>query len=93
MADSEEQQRANGKQDKPVASRRARVSKRGVVNEGRPTKATPARIKAILRDIALGLTQERACACNGVHFTTWIDWKNNADKFPELRAQGGGSKD
>jgi hypothetical protein len=73
--------------DKPVASRQPRVSKRGVINEGRPTKATPARIKAILRDIALGLTQEQACACNGVHWTTWIDWKNNTEKYPELRAQ------
>jgi hypothetical protein len=52
----------------------------------RPTKATPARIKAILRDIADGLTEEQACAINDLHFTTWIDWKKNTDKFPELRA-------
>jgi len=54
---------------------------------GRPTKATRERIKAILEDLTLGLTEEQACAANDVHFTTFIDWKNNTDKFPELRAK------
>jgi hypothetical protein len=53
--------------------------------DGRPSKATPEKIQAILDDIALGLTEEQACAANDVHQTTWIDWKNNTDKFPELR--------
>jgi hypothetical protein len=52
---------------------------------GRPTKATPARIKSILDDLALGLTEAQACAYNDVHFTTWIDWKNDTEKYPELR--------
>jgi hypothetical protein len=73
--------------EEPANGQQPRVSKRGVVNEGRPTKATPARIKAILDDIALGLTQEQACALHGVDVTNWIRWKNDTQRFPELRAQ------
>jgi len=53
---------------------------------GRPTKGTPDRIAAILDDIALGMTEEQAVAGNGVHITTWCDWKNKPE-FEGLRAK------
>jgi hypothetical protein len=53
---------------------------------GRPAKGTPNRIAAILDDIALGMTEEQAVAGNGVHITTWCDWKNKPE-FEGLRAK------
>jgi len=79
---STKRQRANGKQ-----ALEPRVSKRGVINEGRPTKATPARIKAILGYIADNYTEAQACALAGIHPSNWIDWKKNTDRYPELRAK------
>lgn len=73
--------------EEPANGQQPRVSKRGVVNEGRPTKATPARIKAILGYIADNYTEAQACALAGIHQSNWIDWKKNTDRYPELRAK------
>jgi transposase len=51
---------------------------------GRPTKATPKLIEAILADIATGLTREQACACNGVSVSALREWEK---RFPDLRAK------
>jgi hypothetical protein len=56
---------------------------------GRPTKATPERIEAILADIANGLTKEQACACNGVSATSFRKWEERPE-FPDLRARAQG---
>src|SRR5258708_5691840 len=53
---------------------------------GRPTKATHERLAAILEDLTLGMTEEQACAGNGVHISTFIDWKNKPE-FSDLRAK------
>ena len=66
--------------NKPTASRKKparRVSKRGRINEGRPTKATPERIQGILESIARGLTEEQACAVHDVSDRQWREWKSN----------------
>jgi hypothetical protein len=52
----------------------------------RPTKATPARIKAILRDLALGLTREQACAANGCSVDAFQAWEKRPE-FHDLRAK------
>jgi hypothetical protein len=52
---------------------------------GRPSKATPERIEAILADIASGLTREQACAYNGVSITRFREWEKKPE-FPQLRA-------
>ena len=60
------------------------LSKRGRI-EGSVTKGTSARILAILDDISDGLTQGQACALHGVNVTTWMRWKNNSERYPQLR--------
>jgi len=63
-----------------------RVSKRGRIWEGRPTKATPERIDAILKAIAKGLTREQACAKNDVSLDQFSEWEKRPE-FPGLRAK------
>src|SRR3981081_3763777 len=54
---------------------------------GRPHKAQPERIAAILGDISqFGMTEEQACAHNDVNVTTWCDWKK-LPEFADLRAK------
>jgi hypothetical protein len=53
---------------------------------GRPTKATPKLVEAILTDIATGLTREQACAFNGVSITAFREWEKRPE-FPDLRAR------
>jgi hypothetical protein len=53
----------------------------------RPTrKATPALIKAILADLARGLTRRQACAANGIGETTLREWEKRPE-FGDLRAK------
>jgi hypothetical protein len=63
-----------------------RVSKRGVLNDGAPTKATDELLGAILDDLALGLTEQEACAGNGIAAETFCRWKS-LPEFEELRAK------
>jgi hypothetical protein len=58
-----------------------KVSKRGRVGEGRPSKATPERLCRILADMSRGLTREQACAANDVCVTKFEIW----EKRPEFR--------
>ena len=59
------------------------VAKRKV---GRPTKATPELIEAILEDVASGLTYEQACALHDVSARQVQEWQNKPE-FPLLRAR------
>jgi hypothetical protein len=58
---------------------------------GRPTKATPKLIEAILADLAHGLTREQACACNGVSVSALRDWEQRPE-FSDLRARAEASR-
>jgi len=53
---------------------------------GRPTKATPELLEAILADMALGLTEEEACALSGIDDATFYRWKQRPE-FRNLRAR------
>jgi hypothetical protein len=46
---------------------------------GRPTKATDETLAAILDDMALGMTEDQACAGNGVRAETFSRWKNQPE--------------
>ena len=61
--------------------------KKNKKKRGRPTKATPALVEAILADIARGLTREQACAFNGVSASALREWEK---RFPDLRAKAQG---
>jgi DNA-binding transcriptional regulator YiaG len=62
------------------------IAKLVAKKRGRPSKATPERIEAILDDLARGLTREQACACNNVNVTQFREWEKR-DEFPDLRAK------
>ena len=51
---------------------------------GRPTKATPERIEAVLADMARGFNREQACAHNGCSHDQWQEWEKRPE-FPTLR--------
>jgi len=53
---------------------------------GRPTKATPELLQAILDDLARGLTREQACAINGVSRSNFSLWELRPE-FEDLRAR------
>jgi hypothetical protein len=53
---------------------------------GRPTKATPELLERIVEDIAAGLTDEQACAANGVSVRQLYEWQKKPE-FPQLRAR------
>jgi hypothetical protein len=62
-----------------------RVSKRGRLNEGAPTKATDETLAAILDDMAqYGMTQQQAAAGHGVSPETFSRWKADP-KYEGLR--------
>ncbi len=74
--------------NKPAASRQkpaGRVSKRGRISEGRPSKASAERIASILKDLARGFTVEQACAGNGTSHDQFEEWQKRPE-FPVLRA-------
>jgi hypothetical protein len=93
------QPKAEPKQSKPPASieptdvqpkvadtrPNGRVSKRGVLNDGAPTKATDETLAAILDDMAqYGMTQQQAAAGHGVSPETFSRWKADP-KYEGLR--------
>jgi hypothetical protein len=53
---------------------------------GRPTKATPELLERILEDIAAGLTDEQACAANGLGVRQLYEWQKRPE-FQDLRAR------
>jgi hypothetical protein len=53
---------------------------------GRPTKATPELLQAILDDLSRGLTREQACAVNGVSDEQFSQWEKRPE-YPGLRAR------
>jgi hypothetical protein len=62
-----------------------RVSKRGVLNDGAPTKASDETLAAILDDMAqYGMTQQQAAAGHGVSPETFSRWKADP-KYEGLR--------
>ena len=58
---------------------------------GRPTKATPKLIQAVLDDLARGLNREQACAVNGISHDQWEVWERRPE-FPGLRAKAVGTR-
>jgi hypothetical protein len=80
---SGETQPTQPKSDGHTARRNGRSEKRNGIGN---TKATPARIKAILRDLALGLTREQACAANGCSLDAFQAWEKRPE-FADLRAK------
>src|SRR5215469_1812417 len=67
----------------------AKVENQGKAKVGRPTKATPKLIDAILADLANGMSREQACACNDVSIGTFREWEKRPE-FPDLRAKAQG---
>jgi hypothetical protein len=65
--------------------------KQSKAKRGRPTKASPQLIEAVLADIAVGLTRGWACAAHGISDKTWSNWEKRKD-FPMLRARTTGTR-
>jgi hypothetical protein len=59
--------------------RENRVSKRGRVGEGRPTKRTPEVVAKIAEAIAIGLTDEEASLLAGVNPDTMTEWRKDPE--------------
>jgi hypothetical protein len=62
-----------------------RVSKRGRVNEGRPTKRTPELTAQIAESISFGLTDQEAAAIAGITPFTLSVWRRNPEFVDALR--------
>ena len=58
---------------------------------GRPIKATPQLIEAVLGDLARGLNREWACAVNGCSHDQWQEWEKRPE-FAGLRARAIGTR-
>ena len=56
-----------------------RVSKRGRVGEGRPTKRTPEVVATIAAAIATGLTDEEASLIAGINPDTMTEWRKDSE--------------
>jgi hypothetical protein len=56
-----------------------RVSKRGRVGEGRPTKRTPEVVAEIAEAVAIGLTDEEAAVLAGVNPDTMTEWRKDPE--------------
>src|SRR5262245_60152270 len=54
-----------------------KVSKRGIVGDGRPSKQTPARVRKICNALAMGLTDEEAALVAGISDVTMTLWRRD----------------
>ena len=59
--------------------REHRVSKRGRVGEGRPTKRTPEVFAKIAEAVAIGLTDEEASLLAGINPDTMTEWRKDPE--------------
>ena len=59
--------------------REHRVSKRGRVGEGRPTKRTPEVVAKIAEAVAIGLTDEEAAVLAGINPDTMTEWRKDPE--------------
>jgi hypothetical protein len=55
-----------------------KVSKRGIVGDGRPTKQTPETIKKLCDALAMGLNDEEAALVAGIADQTLRNWKRDS---------------
>src|SRR5262245_40878255 len=55
----------------------------------RPTKYTPARVKAILTAVELGASYEHAAAAAGVHRDTLTEWRKRYPAFSDALTRAG----
>ena len=71
----------------PVAATQptGKRSKRGRLNEGRPTKRTPELTAKIAESISFGLTDQEACAIAGITPFTLSIWRRNPEFVDALR--------
>jgi transposase-like protein len=69
---------------------RRRISKRGRVGEGRPTKLTPEVVARIAEAVAIGLTDEEAAVLAGVNPDTMTDWRKRSEVFRGDKEGGDG---
>jgi hypothetical protein len=66
-------------------SKPKKVSKRGVVGDGRPTKLTPAVIAKLKEAFSYGLNDDQAAALVGVSDMTLTTWKRDPAFMHEIR--------
>jgi hypothetical protein len=63
-----------------------RVSKRGILGEGAPTKKTEELLAAVLEDMSLGMSEAQACGGHDIRPETFSRWKN-LPEYESLRAK------
>ena len=68
--------------------REHRVSKRGRVGEGRPTKRTPEVVAKIAEAIAIGLTDEEAALLAGINPDTMTEWRKDPEFSGAIKRAG-----
>src|SRR4030095_9138641 len=62
-----------------ITSMERKVSKRGRVDEGRPTKRTPEVVATIAAAIASGLTDREAGIVAGIRHDTMTEWRKDPE--------------
>ena len=65
-----------------------RVSKRGRVGEGRPTKRTPEVVAKIAEAVAIGLTDEEASLLAGINPDTMTEWRKDPEFSGAIKRAG-----
>jgi hypothetical protein len=79
---------AGGRENSQKAQK---MEPKGKRKRGRPLKATPQLIQAVLDDLARGLNREWACAMNGCSHDQWQEWEKRPE-FAGLRARAIGTR-
>ena len=65
-----------------------RVSKRGRIAEGRPTKRTPEVVAKIAEAVAIGLTDEEASLLAGINPDTMTEWRKDPEFSGAIKRAG-----
>ena len=68
--------------------REHRVSKRGRLGEGRPTKRTPEVVAKIAEAVAIGLTDEEASFLAGINPDTMTEWRKDPQFSGAIKRAG-----
>ncbi len=68
--------------------RKHRVSKRGRVGEGRPTKRLPEVVAKIAEAVAIGLTDEEASLLAGINPDTMTEWRKDPEFSGAIKRAG-----
>jgi hypothetical protein len=70
---------------KPGSQSNGTVSKRGRLNEGRPTKKTSELVARVAEAISFGLIDKEVCELIGIDKDTLIDWKKDPEFFGQIK--------